>query len=79
MLVAGLVPVKQRMIKQRHDAVLVTRVHKLADKVAPCRGVRRVVIVETAGVVEVVGENSFFWDATAAIKHADKLLLKQEQ
>lgn len=33
--------------------------------------------LETAGVVELVGEETFFWDATAAIKHADKLLLNK--
>ena len=34
--------------------------------------------LETAGVVDLVGEETFFWDATAAIKHADKLLLEKE-
>ncbi|MBR5479422.1 MAG: SulP family inorganic anion transporter [Clostridia bacterium] len=33
--------------------------------------------LEVAGVVDLVGEETFFWDATAAIKHADKLLLNK--
>lgn len=33
--------------------------------------------LETAGILDVVGEEALFWDATAALRHADGILLEQ--
>ena len=52
--VVGITPIQPRMVEKRRNAALVARIHKFGNQVTSACGVRRVVVVKTAGVVQTV-------------------------